>query len=286
VFTVRPAGEFDLSTVSDLLVRANDTPYDLAEVIGEKLSEGFEGSPRFGVAISPDGTPVGAAVICGPYLRLIGVDRSARRRGAGSALLAWTEEQSLQRYGRIVVAAEPGNYLTPGVFAEDSGAIAFFRGRGYREKATAVNLIAEMENDSFESHRAGVRRAAADDCLRVIEFVRSRFGSIWAFETRPVFRRERPTVVVAERDDEIVGFSAWCANNAALGTYGPSGVAPEARGRGIGSLLLEETLHQMYQDGFRSVLIQWAAALPFYEIVAGASVAHRFVVMEKVLGSG
>jgi mycothiol synthase len=259
--------------VIDLLSRSPAAPYDLGKVADEKLREGFGGEPSILAALVGD-APAGVAVTCGEYLRLLVVDPSWRRRGAGTALLKEAERRIPAESRRIIVAAEPGNYFTPGVLPEFAG---FFLRRGYEVTSEASNLFAP----TAVGESAGVRRATAADRGPAIDWVRGTFGPIWAFEATRCFEHQRPTMVLAEPNGELAGFSAWRANNAALGAYGPAGVATAFRGRGLGRDLLVATLSEMRADGFPRALIQWAAAVPFYARVAGAEVAHRFLVLEK-----
>src|ERR1700687_2819618 len=104
---IRDASRPDLPQIRELLGRANDMPYDLARVAEEKcFGAGYEGEPQARIY----GNFEGIAVTCGKYLRILAVDRNRRRRGIGSELLRDAESR-----GAWVVAAEPGNYFTPGV---------------------------------------------------------------------------------------------------------------------------------------------------------------------------
>jgi GNAT superfamily N-acetyltransferase len=271
----RVARTADRAAVRDVLLRASEGPYPLDRVIDEKLREGFRGDPVLTLAFAGSSV-AGAAVTCGEYLRMIGVPPAGRRQGAGSALLDEAERRIAENSEGIVVAAEPGNYFTPGVREPDAG---FFLRRGYSKTAVAVNLTAP----TVLRTPGRVRRAGSADRDRLLDFVGSFFGRIWRFETSRAFEHERPTVAFIEEHGTILGFAAWCANNAALGTYGPAGTAPDQRNRGLGRELLWATLSEMHAEGFESALIQWAAALPFYERSAGARPQHRFVVLEKRL---
>src|SRR5438105_2864444 len=92
---------------------------------------GVEGEPLVGIY----GEFEGIAVACGEQLRLVAVDPDRRRRGVGRALLRNAETQVAR-----VVAAEPGNYFTPGVPASDTTTLKFFSAHGYRETARTQNL--------------------------------------------------------------------------------------------------------------------------------------------------
>jgi len=129
---IRTATRDDLPSLRTLFARANDGPYALDAVAGEKcFGEGIAGAPVARIY----GDFEGAAVTCGKWLRVLVVDRNARRRGIGSALLADSNAS--------VIFAEPGNYFTPGVFAGDEGTRAFFAKRGFIEKAWTWNLDCE-----------------------------------------------------------------------------------------------------------------------------------------------
>jgi mycothiol synthase len=265
------------ASIAEFLARASDGPYDLRKVIAEKLSDGYRGAPVFTAAVS-ERSILGASVTCGEYLRLMAVDPLHRRRGIGSALLADAEQRIAGAYGRIVLGAEPGNYFTPGVLPEVA---EFFFRREYEVTAEPMNL----ECLAAESNLRGVRRASAGDRDRVISWIAETFGRIWAFETSRAFEHPIPTLVLAEERGRLAGFSAWGANNAALGGYGPAGVTPSLRGRGMGRELLLGSLAEMRRDGFGRALIQWAAGYEFYRHVCGARVAHRFLLLEKRLGA-
>jgi GNAT superfamily N-acetyltransferase len=250
-------------------VTANDAPYDLARVTEEKcFGAGFSGDP----VVRVWGDFLGVAVSCGRYLRVLVVDRAHRRRGIGSALLQDAEER-----GVSVIGAEPGNYFTPGVWADDAGARAFFRSRGLTETRETHNLAV-----SAAPHPGPLpARATPEDRERVLAFIEREFGKIWRFEAASAFDEDEPLAFVTEEDGEITGFAVHEVNNRGLGFFGPTGVAKSMRGRGLGCALLQASLADLHRMGHGRVVIPWTDALDFYRKCSGAEAAHRFIAFAK-----
>lgn len=261
---IQTASRAELPRILDLLARANDAPYDLARVAEEKcFGRGFEGEP----AVRICGDFEGISVTCGKYLRLLAVDRARRRRGIGTELLHDAESR-----GAYVVAAEPGNYFTPGIVESDSATLAFFRARGYHETARANHLITQNLPEAVPE---GVHRAHDRD--RVLEFIDREFGPVWRFEAS-----RGATIFYVADGEEIAGFSTHEANNRGLGFFGPTGVAQSFRGRGIGGYLLRASLADLRRLGYSRAVIQWTDALEFYRKGCGARVEHRFVILRRI----
>ena len=163
---------------------------------------------------------LGAAVTCGKWLRILAVDRDARRQGIGTALL---------RERDAVIFAEPGNYFTPGVLDTDEG----------DDKRSSSNEATRKGSHDLESRSRSRRTSKAtahparthDDADRVLAFVEREFGRIWRFEAAKAFEREMPPAFIAEDDGEITGFAVHDVNNRGLGFFGPTGVAKSMRGQ-------------------------------------------------------
>lgn len=257
---IRDVSLQELARVRALLARANDAPYDLAKVAEEKcFGDGFEGRPAARVF----GDFEGIAVTCGKHLRILAVDPEHRRRGVGTALLRDAESR-----GAIVIAAEPGNYFTPGV-SEDVA--EFFRKRGYAETARTQNLIAD---DLPTRHPLPATRR--QDALHFIE---KTFGPIWRFEAS-----KGSTIFTIEDEGEIVGFATHDANNKGLGFFGPTGIAASHRGRGLGRQLLLASLADLRRLGYDRAVIPWTEAIEFYRKTCGARIEHRFVILRRKSG--
>lgn len=266
---IRTATRDDLPRIAALLKRANDAPYDLVRVAEEKcFGEGVAGEPE--VRIADDFA--GISVTCGSSLRILAVDRVRRGRGVGSALLREARERGRAK----IVAAEAGNYFTPGIAISDEPTIDFFTKRGYREIASTQNLVAaNLPVDTPED----VIRADGDSRQRVAEFIEREFGRIWRFEASRAFENDPPTLFYVKVDHEIAGFAAHDANNRGLGFFGPTGVARVHRGRGLGARLLQASLADLRRLGHERAVIPWTDALEFYRKACGATVAERFVTM-------
>jgi GNAT superfamily N-acetyltransferase len=263
---IRTASPVDLPLLRELFARANDGPYDLAAVAGEKcFGLGIGGEPVVRVIGNIDA----AAVTCGRWLRILVVDRDQRRRGLGRALVEDAEARGAHR-----IAAEPGNYFTPGVVTTSEGAIAFFRACGYSEAATTTNLVASTR---VEAPVLGRRGEGAKD----LDFIEKEFGRIWRFEAARAFDADPPTLFIAEVDGVIAGFAAHEVNNRGLGWFGPTGVARQFRGRGLGRDLLLASLGDLGRLGYEKAVIPWTDALEFYRKSCGAEPAHQFVAFEK-----
>ena len=266
---IRTATRDDLPRIVKLLARANDAPYDLALVAEEKcFGAGVGGDPE--VRVADDFA--GISVTCGKYLRILAVDRARRGRGVGSALLREARERGRAQ----IVAAEAGNYFTPGIAASDEPAIDFFMKRGYRETASTQNLVTtELPAEVPE----GVVRAERDASERILAFIEKEFGRIWRFEAGRAFENDPPTLFYVEVDNDIAGFAAHDANNRGLGFFGPTGVARAHRGRGLGARLLHASLADLRRLGHQSAVIPWTDAIEFYRKACGATVAERFVTL-------
>lgn len=267
---IRTATRADLPRIVALLANANDAPYDLSIVAAEKC---------FGAGVSGD--PVarvfedfaGVAVTCGKSLRILAVDRGQRRRGVGSALLRDAESR-----GARIVAAEAGNYFTPGVVMTDTATIEFFTKRGYRETANTYNLVADNLPTEIPPD---VIRVTQQTRELLLSFIEKEFGRIWRFEAS----NAGDNLFYVEVDGNIAGFAAHEANNRGLGFFGPTGVARAHRGRGLGAALLRASLADLRRLGYERAIIPWTDALDFYRKACGATVAARFVTLARDVDS-
>jgi N-acetylglutamate synthase-like GNAT family acetyltransferase len=263
---IRTAALQDLDALRDLFARSNDSPYDLPAVAEEKcFGDGIAGAPVTRV-FEREGKIIGAAVSCGKWLRILAVDRDARRQGIGTALLG---EES-------VIFAEPGNYLTPGVLMTDVATRAFFAARGFVETQVTHNLEVDLTDVDSQA-----TRPTHADAARVLAFVEREFGRIWRFEAAKAFEREVPPVFIAEENGQITGFAVHDVNNRGLGFFGPTGVLKSMRGRGVGCRLLLASLADLRRLGYARAVIPWTDALEFYRKCCGAQPAHRFVAFTK-----
>ena len=260
---IRRATAKDLPSVRALLARSNDAPYDIATVAEEKcFGRGFEGEAVTAVY----GDFEGMAVTCGKHLRLIAVDRQRRRRGIGRALLRDAESR-----GARVIAAEPGNYFTPGVVTSDHASLAFFQSLGYGETARTQNLEAKL------SGAQAILPARSDRREDVLDFIEHYFGPIWRFEASL-----GATIFYVEHEGQIAGFSTHGANNRGLGFFGPTGVAPQWRERGFGRQLLLASLADLQRLGYSRAVIPWTEAVEFYRKACGAVVAQHFLILRRI----
>jgi len=254
---IRDVSPSELTPLRELLRRSNDAPYDLDRVAEEKcFGVGFEGHP----AVRVFGDFEGIAVTCGKHLRILAVDRTRRGRGVGTALLRDAESR-----GAFIVAAEPGNYFTPGVSEEVA---RFFEARGYFETARTQTLVVTLHD--------GLQPVPPFDRGRALRFISRTFGPIWRFEADKGAR-----IFAVEDRGEIAGFATQDANNKGLGFFGPTGVAASHRGRGVGRQLVLASLADLRSLGYDRVVIPWTDAIEFYRKTCGARIDHRFVILRR-----
>jgi GNAT superfamily N-acetyltransferase len=281
--TLRIASPEDLPLLMPLAAAANDGPYPLEPMLEEKcFGAGIAGRPVTTIA-ELSGEPAGFSVVCGRSLRVLAVDRRHRRHGVGKGLLGDAESRiAASGTNRVVIAAEAGNYFTPGVWAEDRGSRAFLESQGYSPSAETDNLLADLR-DLPSLPADAVRRAIPEERDDVLAFIEREFGRIWRFEATPAFDASPPNAFIATVDGTFAGFAVHESNNRGLGTFGPTGVARPMRGRGLGRDLLLASLAGLHRLGYDQAVIPWTDALEFYRKSCGAKPAYHFVTYEKGL---
>jgi len=282
------------------LVLADACAFDRAtEVADEKLfAPGPTSAPQpFGAW---DGNElIGVAALSARWLRLVAVVPRARRRGAGSALLAACEA-SARSEGMMRLSAldQPGNYLAPGIDDRNDDAIRWLERRGWR-RGTEVRsnvLINVRNNPKVSATRAGelvvaaaakgylVRRATRQERPALVAAIAAEFGGAWPYEVERALGHDPPAVHVAIQSDAYCAFAAHDGNNRGLGWFGPTGTWPAHRGRGLGEALLMACLVDVAAEHSQCE-VAWIGPRPFYEKVAGIASERRFVVLAKELAS-
>jgi GNAT superfamily N-acetyltransferase len=93
------------------------------------------------------------------------------------------------------------------------------------------------------------------------------------------YRRERHTVV-ALRNAEMLGYADFHPGPE-RGSFGPTAVRPDERGRGIGSCLLAEAMRRMKELGTPRAWAYWANT-PFY-LKNGWRICRTYVAFRRPL---
>jgi len=113
-----------------------------------------------------------------------------------------------------------------------------------------------------------IRKPIGSEKSLIVQWVRENFDEFWANEMDITFSRSPVSCYVAQQDQKLVGFA--CYDAAALGYFGPTGVAEVFRGKGIGKALLLACLLEMKLKGYGYAIIGWAGPQEFYEKAVGA----------------
>ena len=100
------------------------------------------------------------------------------------------------------------------------------------------------------------------------DFVQAHFFDKWVSEVMVALAAQPAKVLIAEEAGRCLGFA--CFDVTARGFFGPTGVDPAARGRGLGKLLLLHSLDQLRQSGFAYAVVGQAGPVAFYQATCGA----------------
>jgi predicted N-acetyltransferase YhbS len=113
-----------------------------------------------------------------------------------------------------------------------------------------------------------IRRALAAEAEPILSWVTTMFGLGWRAEAAAALSRTPARCLVAVADGTVAGFACW--DVAALGFFGPLGVDPSMRRRGLGTALLGRGLLAMQADGYGYAVIGGVADASFYASTVGA----------------
>lgn len=210
------------------------------------------------------------------HIDLLAVHPGARGAGRGRALVRAAEDWlRAQGARRARFAGNPPCYAWPGIDVRYTAAACLAERLGYEQVRVAWNMTADLsadlsaDDDLRRLAGQGVRvRAAGADRERVTAFTREHWNESWAWEVA-----NAAGVHYAERDGRVLGFAAWGARPA---WFGPMGTAPEARGLGVGGVLLRRCLADQRAAGQRTAQIGWVGPLRFYSRAVGARAERVF----------
>jgi predicted N-acetyltransferase YhbS len=143
--------------------------------------------------------------------------------------------------------------------------------------------------DSMKEAGVIIRRANPWEISLVKDFIVSEFTQGWADEVSIGYCRQPVSVFIAIRNDNVVGFAAYECTRRAY--FGPTGVAANERGNGIGKALCLAALHGLRDMGYAYGIIGSAETPEFYTRSVGAveiadSVPGVYVDLIGLVGSG
>ncbi len=108
-------------------------------------------------------------------------------------------------------------------------------------------------NSDLDIDDVEIRRAIAPERHIVCDWVGQQFGKAWGSEVSVALSGLPVTVWIAVQNGGLMGFA--CHDATAKGFFGPTGVSPLVRGRGIGRGLLLATLSGMREAGYAYAII-------------------------------
>ena len=193
------------------------------------------------------------------------VARDHRRAGIGSVLLESAVAHAREHgCDTLRVSGYPRGYLTPGIDEDaDPGTAEFLRARGAvsRGRALAMELELAEPRVPVASDAAEIAPCRPEELPDLLASVRRELPADWAHALHSHIRAGgAATRILRARDTgdgSLLGVAAWGVVDADDERFGPIGVVPAGRGRGIGGALLDTALAAMARVGVARARLLW-----------------------------
>jgi mycothiol synthase len=313
-FTIRPFSATDLAPVVALWNRCLIKDPITEERFWQLFLLDVNFDPRGALVAEADGRPVGfLQAMCRKYpigtlglepgkgwITAFFVDPAVRRQGVAAELLqagiAFLKEQ-----GRTEVWCNgyAPYYVFPGVDESYMDALAFLEASGFTKLSSPVAMGMRLEGvrmpepvrvrgAQLEQEGYAVRMFRREDTLPLLAFMEQHFAH-WTPSVVDGLQHGDLEVMLATHNGEIVGFTQWENTytdppRGAQGRFGPFGVRPDLRSKGIGAVLFYSLIERVTGNGARYLWFGWAGGrnLSFYER-AGCVITRQFHIYKKTI---
>lgn len=298
-YEIRPASNADLPELHAIAAAALHFDRFSSELLAEKLfaNRRPEQFTWRTYAAERDGRIVGfmQSVVRHPakkaWIGIFAVRSEARRCGVGRSLYERVRADWPADTVEAEILAIPCNYLHPGIDPRYTEALCFAERLGFERGRDCVNLIGslerefptEAEHERLRGEGVTIRRAMPSDRALLDAFFAAQFGDDWRYEAELAISQEPPALHLALREGRILAFSAHSSQNREWGFFGPMGTTADARGLGLGRVLLWHCLNDMRAAGHKTTVIPWVGPISFYQQWAGCRVERVFWRYRKAL---
>lgn len=217
----------------------------------------------------------------------------------GGKLLDVCEEHHKKGGRKHLSTAYTPLYFTQGFSKKyDQDYITLFNDHGYKGTVSykrGINLEYYNQSSDFEEKKRKLEKdgiyigALTYECVSQFLNPELDYSSdtwAWEFRTRLSANLDLERARVAISDKKLIGGCIFGDPNSDEGRFGPLGVSPVCRGKGIGSVLFEDCLVTMKNRGIKYAWAQWTPssgpAHTLYE-KAGFGITDSFITYTKEL---
>ncbi|HEX9018753.1 MAG TPA: GNAT family N-acetyltransferase [Anaerolineaceae bacterium] len=234
------------------------------------------------------------------WITAFGVHPAFRGHGIGTALFDHTLTR-LARMGKKEVAISPytPNYFVPGIdIAAYPETIVFLEKHGWQITSEPISMRVETTGfqvpEDIKAREAAlaadgyaVRPVTPADLPELMTFIQRCFSWDWVRHAQDYLLElfgagsDQVCFLIATHNGRIVGYCQQRRER-----FGPFGVDPSLRSRGLGRVLLTHCLAEMLAKGFHAAWFLWTGrdAARLYSL-AGFKEVRQFAVMKKTLAS-
>ena len=151
----------------------------------------------------------------------------------------------------------------------------------YPKPIQELKLLREGEGYSFSEVQNG-------DFYELIQFANQHFNPDWGRAIREgVLQGLNPSqIIVAKKQEKVVGFAMYGGYEGIRERFGPFGVDEAEQGKGLGKILLHETLHRMKAQTILGAWFLWTSetsSAGYLYLKNGFQTFRKFHVMIKEL---
>lgn len=122
--------------------------------------------------------------------------------------------------------------------------------------------------EALRPRQIAVRRPEVWERALLVDWVAEQFSAGWSLECEAAFRQQPASCFIATQAGRLIGFA--CHDCTRPNFFGPTGVALDARGQGVGTGLLRACLQAMRDAGFAYAIIGGVGPADFYARAVGA----------------